>query len=275
MQILVVMLAASAAGGSSRPVMMESEPVCIPDPVAVSRLAPTVIPRRIIQTWKTTAPTGKWKDWHERLQQLHPTFEYLLFNDAAIERFIAAEFPDRLGLYRGIRGRRLVQRFDLFRMMAIYKYGGFYFDMDVSMVRSLEPLLNESAVFPFEEYIHAGICHRQQPFGRWSGRNCDTPPPGFPQLGQFGFGAAPGHAFVRLLLDGMFAELADPQFPRRYYDVYILSTTGPDYVSRMYDGHPEMHLNITVLHDHLATPPDEDKFKFGIYGKHEMEGSWR
>lgn len=72
----------------------------------------------------------------------------MLFDDAAIERFVAEKYPHVYPVYMGINGARRVQRYDLFRFLAVYHYGGWYFDTDVELVRPLTPLLNSSAVFP-------------------------------------------------------------------------------------------------------------------------------
>lgn len=62
---------------------------------------------------------------------------------------------------------------DYVRLFVIEKYGGIYFDTDVEVVKSFEPLLNNSAFYGFEtkDYINTGL----------------------------GFGAEAGHETVRAL----------------------------------------------------------------------------
>eukprot|EP00041_Stephanoeca_diplocostata_P017267 m.344546 g.344546 ORF g.344546 m.344546 type:complete len:301 (+) comp20645_c0_seq18:367-1269(+) len=250
---------------------MPAEPVCTPDPANTVGLSPTKIPRRIIQTWKSVSPKGKWKEWSETIQRLHPTFEYLLFDDDAIERFLSAQYPAILPVYRTIPSPRRAQRYDLFRMLAVQHYGGIYFDMDVVLREPVDDILNASAVFPHEEIIHSQICRQHQQFGRWAEMDCSVE---FPQIGQFGFAAEANHKFLAVLVDGMVREFSQPSVHIRYADVYTFTTSGPDYVSRQYERHPELHDNITILHADEASGV-EDKFQFGRFGHHEMEGSWR
>lgn len=120
--------------------------------------------------------------------------------------------------------------------------------------------------------MHTEICVRHQRFGRWANVDCSK---WFQQLGQFGFGAEPRHPFLKLLIDGIVREMVRPRVDRTFADVYIFTTSGPDFVTRLYKRHPEIHSRVTIIHNYLALPPDKDKFCFGILGRHHSSGSWR
>ena len=62
------------------------------------------------------------------LRLLNPDYEYLFFDDQAVDCFIAQEFPQYKAVFESFRFR--IQRYDFFRYLVIYKYGGFYFDLD-------------------------------------------------------------------------------------------------------------------------------------------------
>ena len=141
------------------------------------------------------------------VQELHPAWEYMLFDDASLNTFVSDAYPELVHIWNHIPAPLRVQRYDLFRLLAVNYYGGFYFDTDVELRRPLDPLLNETAVFPHEEYIHTAICRQHQAYGRWSGVDCSR---WFQQIGQYAFGAERHHPFVRALLDGLVRELRNP-----------------------------------------------------------------
>src|SRR6516162_9910021 len=106
------------------------------------------IPRRIIQTDKSADLPLLDKAATTNLRLLNPDFEYLFFDDAQVEEFIDAEFPHYRPVFDSFPLR--IQRYDFFRYLAVYRFGGFYFDTDVFLASSLEDLLEFSCVFPFE-----------------------------------------------------------------------------------------------------------------------------
>ncbi len=135
------------------------EPRCLPDTdqVAVEPWE-TRIPKRIIQTWRTKRLQGDYKAWNVQLQKKHPDFEYLLFDDREVAEFVEREFPDFYPMFLSFTGAIRVRKFDLFRFLAVYHYGGFYFDIDLDFSNPVHELLNHSAIFPFEEMIDAPLC---------------------------------------------------------------------------------------------------------------------
>ncbi len=59
--------------------------------------------------------------------------------------------PDLLGQY----DRRVWRDGDLFRVLALHKYGGVYVDMDVVLLRNLGPLLHGEFVYQWEDWDDA------------------------------------------------------------------------------------------------------------------------
>src|SRR5882757_7487404 len=110
------------------------------------------IPKRIIQTDRSAALPLLAKAATTNLRLLNPDFEYLFFDDAQVEEFIDAEFPEYRSVVDSFSVR--IQRYDLFRYLAVYRLGGFYFDTDVLLASTLEDLLGFGCVFPFE---HLGV----------------------------------------------------------------------------------------------------------------------
>src|SRR4051794_7287881 len=109
---------------------------------------PQPIPRRIIQTGKKGKLPILNRGVIENLKLLNPDFEYLFLDDDQVNRFIEQSFPEYRSTFESFRYR--IQRFDFFRYLAVYHYGGFYFDLDVLLATGLSPLLEHGCVFPFE-----------------------------------------------------------------------------------------------------------------------------
>src|SRR5262247_3430126 len=135
------------------------------------------IPKRIIQTNKSLDLSLLEKAAVANVRLLNPDFEYLFFDDRQVEEFIDAEFPQYRPVFDSFPVR--IQRYDFFRYLAVYRFGGFYFDTDVLLTSSLEDLLGFSCVFPFEEMtLHRFL---RKKYGMdW-------------EIGNYGFGAAAGH----------------------------------------------------------------------------------
>ena len=240
------------------------------------------IPRRIIQTWKTSNPDGDFGVWSRGIAELHPSFEHTIFDDEAAEAFLAERLPRVHAAFSKVQHRSLrVQKWDLFRFAAVYELGGFYFDMDVELLAPLDDLLGHAAVFPHEEFIYPSLCRKQQEWGRWRPRDCGHE---FRQIGQYAFGAEPRNPFVKRVLDGMVAELLGETGHAqgiRFADVFILSTTGPDYVSLVHERATAEELDglpVLVPSSKSTEFPEQHgipHFRFGDYGIHHASATWR
>src|SRR5215208_2993183 len=183
------------------------------------------IPRRIIQTDKSADLPLLGKAAAINLRLLNPDFEYLFFDDAQVEEFIDVTFPQYRAVFDSFAVR--IQRYDFFRYLAVYHFGGFYFDTDVLLASSLEDLLRFSCVFPFEELSINAFLSKEYGMD-W-------------EIGNYGFGATPGHPFLRAVIDNCVRAQQQPEWmgrtirsiPRMFRDdVFVLATTGPGLVSR-------------------------------------------
>jgi inositol phosphorylceramide mannosyltransferase catalytic subunit len=225
------------------------------------------IPRRIIQTDKSAALPLLGKAAATNLRLLNPDFEYLFFDDAQVEEFIDAEFPQYRPVFDSFPAR--IQRYDLFRYLAIYRFGGFYFDTDVLLASSLEDLLEFSCVFPFEHLtIHSFLCKE---YGMdW-------------EIGNYAFGAAGGHPFLGAIIKNcvraqQHPEWAEPMMksiPRMFRsEFFVLATTGPGLVSRTLAEYPDACDQVKVLFPEDVCDPN-GWYRFGDYGVHLQVGAWR
>jgi inositol phosphorylceramide mannosyltransferase catalytic subunit len=225
------------------------------------------IPRRIIQTGNSRNLPLQARAATMNLRLLNPNFEYLFFDDAQVEEFIDAEFPQ----YRSVLDSFCVriQRYDLFRYLAIYRFGGFYFDIDVLLVSPLDDLLGFGCVFPFE---HLGINkYLSKKYGMdW-------------EVGNYAFGAAAGHPFLKAIIKNCIRAQQHPEWahamlkpiPRMFRsENFVLVTTGPGLVSRTLAEFPGASEQVKVLF-----PEDifdrNSWYCFGAYGVHLQVGTWR
>lgn len=227
----------------------------------------TPIPRRIIQTGKVAPESLRIRAMVTNIRLLHPDYDYLFFDDQAVEQFIDQEFPQYRVVFDSFRYR--IQRYDFFRYLAIYRYGGFYCDLDIMLVSSLSRLLEYGCVFPFEGLSFSHFLRTKH--------NMDW------EVGNYAFGSAAGHPFIRAIIENCVRAQRDPswvspmmrQLPMlSKSEFYILYTTGPGLVSRTLAENPELAKSVMVLF-----PDDVCDMKkwncFGDFGVHLMDASWR
>jgi hypothetical protein len=235
--------------------------------VAASECMTEKIPRRIIQTDRSAELPLLAKAAAANLRLLNPGFEYLFFDDAQVEKFIDAEFPRYRSVFDSFPAP--IQRYDFFRYLAVYRFGGFYFDTDVLLASGLEDLLEFSCVFPFEHLtIHSFL--RKEYGMDW-------------EIGNYAFGAAAGHPFLEAIITNcvraqQYPEWAEamtrsipPMFRREHF---VLVTTGPGLVSRTLAEYPGACDQVKVLFPEDVCDPNT-WYRFGDYGVHLQVGTWR
>ena len=223
------------------------------------------IPRRIIQTWRTVALPPPFAALAARLRALHPDFEYLLFDDAMVVDFMATHYAAYGELFRSFP--RNVQRIDLFRILAIHHFGGFYFDLDIELDEPIDELLRHRCVFPFE-------CINSDP--AFCAAHGDDG-----VVGQYAFGATAGEPFLLRIAENMARAARTPEWAmvpggrdaREREIRHILYTTGPLLVTRTYVTEPELAREITLIDAGARLDPGT-WYRFGRFGRHLMLGSW-
>jgi hypothetical protein len=225
------------------------------------------IPRRIIQTDKGRDLPLLAKAATTNVRLLNPDFEYLFFDDAQVENFIDAEFPQYRSVFDTFSFR--IQRYDLFRYLAIYRFGGFYFDTDLLLASNLEDLLGFTCVFPFEQLtIYRFLC---QEYGMdW-------------EIGNYAFGATAGHPFLDAIIKNCVRAQMHPEWGREMIksiprmfdnDYFVLATTGPGLVSRTLAERSDVSDQVKVLFPEDVCDP-KSWHCFGAYGVHLQLGTWR
>ena len=227
----------------------------------------SAIPKRIIQTGKSIDLPLLSKAAVANARLLNPDFKYLFFDNKQVDEFINEQIPEYQAAFNSFRFP--IQRYDFFRYLAIYHFGGFYLDLDVFLAFSLADLMSFGCVFPFEELTMNIYFHEN--FG------IDY------EIGNYAFGASPGHPFIKAIIDNCVRAQTDPKWiqpmvrsiPRLFRsDYFVFNTTGPGLVTRTLAEYPDAEKQIKVLF-----PEDVCDSKnwhlFGKYGIHLQEGTWR
>jgi len=225
------------------------------------------IPRRIIQTGREAGQSLQTRATIANLKLLNPDYEYHFFDDAAVEDFIAHEFPQYRTIFE--RFQFSIERYDFFRYLAVYRYGGFYFDLDVLLAEGISHLLDAGCVFPFEGLTlsrHLRDYHKMD----W-------------EIGNYAFGAAAGHPFLAAVIENCVRAQENPEwvrpmlrgFPPMFREEFVvLNSTGPGLISRTFAENPELAAGVTVLFPDDVCDVNQWNL-FGSLGVHLMDGSWR
>ena len=225
------------------------------------------IPKRIIQTAKHARLPLQQRAVSANLKLLNPDFEYLFFDNEGVERFIDREFPQYRAMFDAFPFK--IQRYDFFRYLAVYHYGGFYFDLDVLLASGLSELLETGCVFPFEGLTFSEYLRRTHDMD-W-------------QIGNYAFGCAAGHPLLKAVIDNCVTAQRDPSWvkpmmrgmPRlSQAEFHILNTTGPGLLTRTLAENPALSDSVTVLFPEDVCDT-RNWNRFGDLGIHMMDGSWR
>ena len=184
-----------------------------PDPKCVPEFAQAEeIPRLIHQTSPTAQLPAEILDNINRLTAANPGWDYRLWDDAAIEDFIAREYGTRvLEYYSRINPFYGACRADLFRYLLMYRMGGVYLDLKSTLARPLGEIIR-----PGDRYL---LSHWRngtgQEFEGW-GRHPEVEIPQG-EFQQWHIVAAPGHPFLRAVILRVLANI-------RQYDPVLHGT---------------------------------------------------
>ena len=113
-----------------------------------------MIPKKIYYVWFGKKPlTEKIKQNIRTWKKFNPDFEIIQINE---ENFDISKYSFVKEAYHH---KKWAFASDVARLDTIYNHGGFYFDVDVEMVKSLTPLLKEKSIWALESpgYINSGL----------------------------------------------------------------------------------------------------------------------
>jgi hypothetical protein len=225
------------------------------------------IPKTIIQTGPHRALPLLHRAVVANIRLLNPDFEYRFFDNDDVDKFVTQEFPQYRPTFDAFRFP--IQRYDFFRYLAIYRYGGFYLDLDVLLATNLSPLVDLGCVFPFDDLGISQFLRRTLGMD-WT-------------IGNYAFGAMPGHPFLWAVIQSCIRGQEHPEWiepalrgiPRPFRDDFlVLNSTGPLLVSRALGENKALAEDVAILFPEDVRDP-ASWHRFGRFGIHLMEGSWR
>jgi len=103
------------------------------------------------------------------------------------------------------------------------------------------------------------------------------------EVGNYAFGAAPGHPFLKAIIENCVRAQQHPEWantmlksvPRVFRrDAFVLATSGPGLVSRTLAEYPSARDQVKVLFPRDVRD-QENWYCFGPYGVHLQVGRWR
>jgi mannosyltransferase OCH1-like enzyme len=220
------------------------------------------IPKIIIQTWKSEDIPDKYIKDILSLKKYNPDFEFKFFTDKDIVNFLSKNYPEYYTIYKKLPLK--IQKIDYFRYVAIYHFGGFYFDLDILGLQPLNDLCDKSCIFPIDMHIKEDMCDQER-YMFYCKNNTKY------LLGQYAFAAQPKHPFIKKIIEAInqninkFIADFDTEFGKTHEFVY--KSTGPDLVTDVYLNYNDND-DITILYHR------EGQY-FGNYAKHNFYGSWK
>ena len=217
------------------------------------------IPKIIIQTWKTNIVPQRYMKLIKSIKDYNPDYNYLFFTDDDIDNFLKIYYPKYYDVY--LKLPKIIQKIDFFRYVAIYHFGGFYLDLDMSVMKSFDSLLSKSCIFPIDEYINVNMCNMIR-YKNYCDNNQEF------LLGQYAFAACPKDPFIKKLIDKIEKSINNyVQYFENDSEDYIYKTTGPDFVTDVYMEYKNKN-DITILDNGIRQ-------YFGDYAKHNYFGTWK
>lgn len=219
-----------------------------------------MIPKIIHLTCKDKKLPSLFKRNRKRLIDLHPLWSIRIYDDQDAEKIIATHFPSILKIYKSYPHG--IQRADIFRIVAIYVFGGFYMDMDVRCLKNLDTLCNNSLVLGEEKTVTES--NRLKLNMEYSLR-----------IANFMFGSIPGHPFWLDLIETAIERSRNTTLS----ESDIMVSTGPGLISDVYHLKKHLYHDINLIKNEdrncLKNCSDVPSCHFGDYASHLHVGTWR
>lgn len=217
------------------------------------------IPKKIhlISAEKKTPP--QYAGFIDQMHALHPSWQINVWDDSTASAIVGQHFPDWQPRYDSYR--LPVQRADIFRAIVVYLYGGFYLDMDMQCLKSLDDLCGNGMVLGVEKTLSAEECRRLS--HKYQVR-----------IANYMFGSMPGHGFW---LDFLAAAKENSNADIKQ-EADILEGTGPGLFTNVYHENAHRYNNIAMLSNvekACLKSCGPASCHFGDYAVHFHLGSWR
>jgi glycosyltransferase involved in cell wall biosynthesis len=216
------------------------------------------IPKIIHQTGRSRNISREDEAYQRRLRILHPKWQYRFYDDGDCRATVEHYLPSFIPLYDSYP--RSIQRADAFRIVALWAMGGFYLDLDVECLKSLDDLCEYRCVLGEELTLTKGEAEELGHRNRM-------------RVANYMFGTEAGHPFLVSVLSEMVKR---SQRAIRTEDD-VLESTGPALVSTVYGHWRDTFRDLVLLSnaDRICPTCLRVSCHFGNYAKHHHAGTWR
>ena len=233
------------------------------------------IPRKLIRTllWDRSYPL-KLRPVIRRLHESASSLKPVLYRAEDIEA-ILEKHPAYAETYHNLPRR--IMKADMSRLLILYEYGGWYFDLDIRATKnSLDDLIRNyehENVVAFVESVHRDDSPKRDPgFEGHPSIRKEGYERGFEAMeepkvwiGNCVLGASPGQGMIRNMLDEIVKRsvIDTHAYGDRGYNVLYL--TGPNCITTAF-------FNNQSRYDDIAVVQREESDR---YFRHKMSGTWR
>ncbi|WP_367865332.1 glycosyltransferase family 32 protein [Pedobacter sp. WC2423] len=217
------------------------------------------IPKKIHLIYKSHNIPEAYQEYFESIKVLHSDWDIKIYDDMEARGIIADYMPELLEIYDQYTLN--VQRTDLFRIVVVYLFGGFYLDLDMLCFKPLDPLCNHDLVLGEEKMLTEEECTK---FGTEHAL----------RIANYMFGSIPKHSFWLEVIKELFknAKLLIKN------EDDVLNSTGPGLLTNVYHRKKSMYQTLTIIYnDGLRCMKfcETNSCHFGGYAAHFHLGQWR
>ena len=102
-----------------------------------------MIPKNIFQSWYTKELDSVTQERINKMKTINPHWKHYIYDDQEIDKFVNEHFKGMIAdSYNKLN--IIVAKVDFWRYLILYKYGGVYLDMDSSIDKPLDNLINDN-----------------------------------------------------------------------------------------------------------------------------------
>jgi len=200
------------------------------------------IPKIIHQSYKSERIPRQYWDSVRSWRRRHPEYEYFLWTDEDIDRFIKQEYPEFFPLFQSYSHK--LQKVDAVRYFILYHYGGVYADMDMDALKPLDPLIaRHSCIISRERYAQTMFLWSQKE----SLMNCIM-------------ASSPRHPFMKFVMSKLpntASSTLNTAFNRLIRSSkYILTSTGPLALTEIFYDYKPCRQNSLMCDVYLSEPEE-------------------
>lgn len=237
-----------------------------------------MIPRIIIQTAKEYPVDQQSLTFQKNFREFNSDFEFMFFDDTAVETFMKEKWQSAYDDYA--RLPIPIMKIDLFRLCAVYTYGGFYFDMDVDCLQSLEPLCSNTLIFAVEEELSNYNFKKELEWGRF--KHLQTIPSNttMKRYANYAFAAERHNPFILQLINGFVSDtdnIIDAyHHSDEEYEAFVYGHSTDRGTVAIYNNKPaDLFELLPPNHSIRCSTTVKYPLWFGGYAVHWCAGSWK